>query len=158
REGLSPLGWKDGGNLTVLARWAEDDGERLPVIVKELIGSGVDVFVTSGTPATLTAAKATKRLPIVLVGIGDPLVLDAVASLAHPDGNVSGLSLSSRALVGKRLQLLHELVPDLRRVAVIVRDDASIEQTMRDLRTHARQMNIELVAYQVTSGETVNRA
>jgi putative ABC transport system substrate-binding protein len=157
-EGLSALGWNDGGNLTVLARWAEDDGERLPGITSELISSGVDIFVTAGTSATLITVKATKTLPIVLVGVGDPLLLDAVTGLAHPGGNVTGLSLGSKALVGKRLQLLHELVPDLRRVAVVVRDDASIEQTMRYLRANARQMNIELVAYEVTSGETVNRA
>src|SRR5438477_4746035 len=84
REGLSALGWSDGSNIAILDRWAEEHTERLPGIVKELIGSGVAVLVTAGTPATLAAKLASATMPIVLVGVDDPVALGVVDSLAQP--------------------------------------------------------------------------
>jgi putative ABC transport system substrate-binding protein len=86
REGLSALGWSDGSNVAILDRWAEGRTERLPGIVKELIGSGVAVLVTAGTAATLAAKRASATIPIVLVGVDDPVALGVVDSLAHPGG------------------------------------------------------------------------
>ena len=80
REGLSALGWSDGSNVAILDRWAEGRTERLPGIVKELIGSGVAVLVTAGTAATLAAKRASATIPIVLVGVDDPVALGVSAS------------------------------------------------------------------------------
>src|ERR1700720_1186928 len=115
RENLAALGWTDGSNIAVLDRWAEERTERLPGIVKELIRSGVAVLVTAGTPATLAAKRANATVSIVLVGVAGPAALGVVESLAQPGGNATGLSLSSSELIAKRLQLLQELLPQLRR-------------------------------------------
>ena len=158
REGLSALGWTDGDNIIVLDRWAEERAEQLPGIVKELIGSGVAILVTGGTPATLAAKRAGATIPIVLVGVDDPVALGVAASLAQPRGNVTGLSLSSSEVIAKRLQLLQELVPRLRRVAVIVRGDPGIEQKVQDIRINAAQMKIEPLMLQATTGTALELA
>jgi len=158
REALSALGWTDGSNIAIVDRWAEERAEQLPGIVKELIGSGVAVLVTGGTPATLAAKRATATIPIVLVGVDDPVALGVVASLAQPRGNVTGLSLSSSEVIAKRLQLLQELVPGLRRVAVIVRGDPGIEQKLQDIRADAAQMKVEPLMLQATTGTALELA
>src|SRR5580700_8920488 len=140
REGLFALGWADGNNIMVLDRWAEERAEQLPGIVEELIRSGIAVLVTAGTPATLAAKRASATIPIVLVGVDDPVALGVVASLAQPRGNITGLSLSSSEVIAKRFQLLQDLVSGLRRVAVIVRGDPGIEQKLQDIRADAAQM------------------
>src|SRR5215472_5484853 len=101
-QALAALGWTDSSTIVVLDRWAEERTERLPAIVKELIGSGVRVLVTAGTPATLAAKGATTTMPIVMVGVGDPVGLGVVASLGQPGGNVTGLSLTSSELTTDR--------------------------------------------------------
>jgi putative ABC transport system substrate-binding protein len=158
RENLSALGWTDGSNIAIVDRWAEERAEPLPGIVKELIGSGVAILVTAGTPATLAAKRATATIPIVLVGVDDPVALGVVASLAQPRGNVTGLSLSSSEVIAKRLQLLQELVPGLRRVAVIVRGDPGIEQRLQDIRINAAQLKIEPLLLQATTGTALELA
>ena len=158
RENLAVLGWTEGGNIAVLDRWAEERAEQLPGIIKELIGSGVAVLVTAGTPATLAAKRATATIPIVLVGVDDPVALGVVASLAQPRGNATGLSLSSSEVIATRLQLLQELAPRLRRVAVIVREDPGLEQKLQDIRSTAAQMKIEPLMLEATTGTALELA
>jgi putative ABC transport system substrate-binding protein len=158
RENLAALGWTDGGDIAVVDRWAEERADKLPGILTELIGSGVAILVTAGTPATLAAKHATATIPIVLVGVDDPVALGVVASLAQPRGNVTGLSLSSSGVIAERLHLLQELVPRLRRVAVIVRGDPGIEQKLQDIRTNAAQMKIEPLMLQATTGTALELA
>jgi putative ABC transport system substrate-binding protein len=152
RDGLRALGWIDGGNLVILDRWAEEQAERLPGIARELIGSPVDILVTAGTLATLAATSATTTIPIVMVGVGDPVALGIVDSLGQPTGNATGLSLSSIELIIERLRLLQELVPNLHRVAVIIRNDPGLEQRLLDIRNLAEQMRIEVVQLEANSG------
>jgi putative ABC transport system substrate-binding protein len=158
REALSALGWIDGSNVAIVDRWAEERAEQLPGIVKELIGAGAAILVTGGTPATLAAKRAGAAIPIVLVGVDDPVALGVVASLAQPRGNATGLSLSSSEVIAKRLQLLQELVPPLRRVAVIVRGDPGIEQKLQDIRANAAQMKIEPLILQAATGTALELA
>jgi len=158
REGLSGLGWSDGRNIAILDRWAEGRTERLPGIVKELIGSGVAVLVTAGTAATLAAKRASATTPIVLVGVDDPVALGVVDSLAQPGGNATGLSLTSSEMIVKRLQLVRELVPDLRRLGVIVRRDPGLDQKLQDIRSTAGQMGIEVWMLETTSGRSLEFA
>jgi putative ABC transport system substrate-binding protein len=157
RDGLRTLGWNDGA-MTLIERWAEEHGERLPSIASELISSGVDILITVGSTATLAATRATTSLPIVVVGVGNPLALGVVTSLAHPGGNVTGLTLSSTTLVHRRFSLLRELLPDLRRLAVIVRHEPGLEQTLEDIRSRAGRMGIELVAFETTTGQSLQFA
>ena len=110
RDGLSALGWTDGSNLSVLDRWAEERTEVLPALVKELIGSGVTILVTAGTSATLAATRANATIPIVLVGVDDPVSLGLVDTLMQPGGKVTGLSLSLSEVIAERLELLRQLV------------------------------------------------
>ncbi len=158
RDGLRGLGWTDGGNPVILDRWAEKHTERLRGIAEELIGSAVDILVTAGTLATLVATRATATIPIVMVGVGDPVALGVVDSLAEPGGNATGLSLSSTELIARRLQLLQELIPALHRVAVIVRNDPGLEQKLADIRSNAVQMGLEVVELEANSGRALELA
>lgn len=144
RDGLSALGWTHGSNVSVLDRWAEERTEALPAIVKELIGSGATILVTAGTPATLAATRANATIPIVLVGVDDPVSLGLVDTLMQPGGNVTGLSLSSSEVIAERLELLRQLVPGLHRLAVIVRDDPGLDQKLQDIRSNAQRMGSRL--------------
>src|SRR5580692_1842048 len=157
-ENLAALGWADGNNIMVLDRWAEERPGRLPGIVDELIRSGVAILVTAGTPATLAAKRASATIPIVLVGVDDPVAIGVVASLAQPRGNVTGLSLSSSEVIAKRFQLLQELISGMRRVAVIVRGDPGIEQKLQDIRANAAQMKIEPLMLQAATGTALELA
>ncbi|TMJ56704.1 MAG: ABC transporter substrate-binding protein [Alphaproteobacteria bacterium] len=152
RGDLSALGWTDGSNIAILDRSAGERTEQLPGIIEKLIGSGVAVLVTVGTPATLAAKRASAAVPIVLVGVDDPVALGVAQSLAQPGGNVTGFSLSSSELIAKRLQLLQELVPRLRRLAVIVRGDPGLEQRLQDIRRSAAEIGIEPMMLEATTG------
>ena len=158
RDGLSALGWIEGDNIVVLDRWAENRSEALPAIVKELIGSGVTILVTAGTPAALAAKRASSTIPIVLVGVDDPVPLDLVESLGQPGGNATGLSLTSSEVIAERLQLLQELVPGLRRLAVIVRDDPGLDQKLQDIRSDAQRKGIEAVMLEATTAKALELA
>jgi putative tryptophan/tyrosine transport system substrate-binding protein len=158
RESLSALGWTDGDNIAVVDRWAEDRTEALPAIVKELIGSGVAVLVTAGTPATLAAKRASATLPIVLVAVDDPVSVGVVESLGQPGGNATGLSLTSSEVITERLELLRELVPALHRLAVIVRHDPGLDQKLQGIRSDAQRKGIEALMLEATTGKALELA
>ncbi len=116
---LRELGWIDGRTITIEYRWSEGRAERFVQIAAEFVRLKVDVIVTSGTPQVLAAKQATSVIPIVFTRTGDPVANGLVASLARPGGNVTGLSSQVDDLAGKRLELLREVVPGLRRVAIL---------------------------------------
>jgi putative ABC transport system substrate-binding protein len=119
RKGLRDLGWFEGQNLAIEYRYAEGKAERLPELAAELVRLKVDLIAThSGTPIR-AAKEATKTIPIVMVVSGDPVADGTVASLARPGGNITGLTIFSPELSGKRLELLKEAVPRLSRVVVL---------------------------------------
>lgn len=154
RDGLEALGWTANRDIVIVDRWAEGDVERLPEIAAGLVGSGVDILVTAGTAATLAARKATATIPIVLVGVTDPVGAGILDSPARPGGNATGLSLRSRALTVKRFELLQELVPGLRRVAVMVRDDPGLEQELAEIHDDANRLGLNAVKFTVTTGKS----
>jgi ABC-type uncharacterized transport system substrate-binding protein len=118
---LADLGWVEGRNLTLEPRYANGRAERLPALADELVGLRVNLIVASGISAVLAAKRATATIPIVIAGASDPVGFGLVQSLAHPGGNVTGLSDSpGREIEGKRLQLLKEVVPHLSHVAMIL--------------------------------------
>ena len=121
---LKELGYVEGQNLVIEARWAEGDYERLPALIGDLVGRKVDVIVTTATRATLVAKAATTTIPIVAVGVGDPVGNGLVPNLARPGGNLTGLSLGwGEGMAGKWLELLKETVPRLKVVAAIANPD-----------------------------------
>ena len=118
RQGLHELGYVEGQNIAIEYRYAEGVEERLPNLAAELVQLKVDVIFTSGTTATQAAENATKTIPIVMTSVTDPVGTGLVASLAHPGGNVTGLS-NLTELSGKQLELLKEAFPKVTRVAVL---------------------------------------
>jgi putative tryptophan/tyrosine transport system substrate-binding protein len=126
REGLRDLGYVEGRNIALEPRWAQGQHERLPALANELVHLKVNVIVAAATPASLAAKAASNKIPIVIVAVGEPVKTGLVASLAHPGGNVTGLSLLTLDLSGKRLELLHEFLNNLARVAVLMNPDNPI--------------------------------
>ena len=119
QQGLRERGYVDGQNVVIEFRFTDSSFEQLPQLAEELVGLKVDVILASGAPAALAAKKATTSVPIVFAGVTGPVELGLVPSLALPGGNITGLANTSADLAGKRLELLRELVPKLRRVAVL---------------------------------------
>jgi putative tryptophan/tyrosine transport system substrate-binding protein len=119
---LRELGWIDGRTVAIEYRWAEARSEHFAEIAAEFVRLKVDVIVTGGN-AAVSAKRATSVVPIVFVLVGDPLGTGLVASLARPGGNVTGLSNQATDVVGKRLELLREVLPSLRRVAIMANVD-----------------------------------
>jgi putative ABC transport system substrate-binding protein len=116
---LRELGHVQGATIAIECRWAEGQDGRLPDLAAELVRIKPDVIVTTGTPGTLAAKRATTTIPIVFASSGNPLNTGLVASLARPGGNVTGFTISGPELEGKRLQILKDAVPALSRVAVL---------------------------------------
>ena len=119
REGLRTLGYVDGESIVIDQRWAHGYLDRLPELANELVRLNVDVIVTASTPATLAAKRATSTIPIVIASSGDPVASGAVASLAHPGGNITGQTIMLEEVAIKRLEILKEAVPKTFRVAVL---------------------------------------
>jgi putative ABC transport system substrate-binding protein len=119
REGLRDLGYVEGKTIVIEYRWAEGKYERFPELISELLRLPVEMIVTAGTPASLAVKKATTSIPLVMIAVGDPVGTGLITSLAHPGGNVTGVTSMAADLEGKRLELLREVVPTLSHVAVL---------------------------------------
>src|SRR5262249_21853049 len=116
---MRELGWVEGRNLTIEYRWAEGQTERLAELAGDLVRLKVDVILTHNTPGPLAAKQATSTIPIVFATAGDPVGTGIVASLVRPGGNVTGLSSQTPDVAGRRLELLRELIPGLRQLAIL---------------------------------------
>src|SRR5262249_55902650 len=123
---LRELGWTEGRNLRIEYRWGEGHNERFAEIAAEFVRLKVDLILTHNTPPTLAAKQATSVIPIVFAASGDPVGTGIVASLARPGGNITGLSGQAVDTAAKRLELLREVVPGLRRLAIMFNVDAPI--------------------------------
>ena len=127
---LYELGYTQGQNIVVVRRYAEGNSDRLRELADDLIGGNVDVVVALSTTAALAAKHANGTIPIVAIGMADPVADELVVSLARPGGNVTGTSFVGPELVAKRLQLLREMVPGLSRVAALWHPNAYSKRTM----------------------------
>jgi putative ABC transport system substrate-binding protein len=146
---LRELGWIEGRTVLIEVRWAEGRFERFAEIAAEFVRLKVDVIVTAGPPV-FAAKQATSVIPIVFATVADPLSTGLVASLSQPGGNITGLSLTSPELAGKRLELLREAIPGLRQLAIIA--NADYPPSMRELdevETAARPLGIEMIALKI---------
>ena len=144
--GLRDLGYVEGTNIVIEYRWAQGKYEHLRELVAELIRSNVDVIVTHGTPGALAAKQATAAIPIVLALVGDPVATGIVASLARPDGNITGQSFFSPELAAKRIELLKELMPQMTRVAVLMNpsNPGGMGAELQAMETAAQSLKMEL--------------
>jgi len=145
RQGLKEVGLVEGENVTIVYRWAEGRVDRLPEMASELARQAT-VIVTSEGPAAVAAKAATTTIPIVFLVGEDPTRLGLVTSLARPSGNLTGINMLSNELEAKRLQLLHQLVPQARRIAVLVSpaNVTNAEMTLRDVEAAARTIGLQL--------------
>jgi putative ABC transport system substrate-binding protein len=145
RQGLRDLGYVEGQNLVIEYRWAGGHYDRYAALVAEIARLRVDVIVTEGTPAALAAKEGAGAIPVVMAVIGDPIALGVVSSLAHPGGNITGLSSMSLEVDGKRLELLKELVPGVSRVGVLW-NPANLNNTTRitAMRAAAKTLRLTL--------------
>jgi len=161
-QGLRDLGYADGRNIVIEHRDAEGKLERLPGLAAELVALNVDVIVAPLTPAALAAKHATRTIPIVFAAASDPVTDGLVTSLARPGGNVTGMSNLSPELVGKRLDLLKQAVPDVARLAVLRHPGSIPERTEKDMLTRAdvaaQALKVRLQVVAVRSPEDFERA
>jgi putative tryptophan/tyrosine transport system substrate-binding protein len=145
RQGLSDIGYVEGQNVTIEYRWAEGHFDRLPALADDLVGRKVDVIATSGDSSAFAAKNATSLIPIVFLAGGDPVEQGLVASLAAPGGNLTGVTLVTVELWGKRVELISELVPTAGVIAHLVNPNFSgTERNIQAVREAARAKRLRL--------------
>src|SRR5215468_7881745 len=147
RQELSKLGWIEGKNITIEYRFAEQKPDRLPELAAELIRLKVDLIVAAGIGPALAAKKATRSIPIVMPTSGDPVGAGLVASLARPEGNVTGLSALAPELGTKRLEILKDALPKLSRVGLVIGTGGTFvaqDLQLKELRPAAMALKLSL--------------
>src|SRR5262245_5510184 len=154
---LQELGWTEGRNVKIEVRWAEGRSERFAEIAAEFVTLKVNVILTSG--GVVPAVKqATSTIPIVFTSALDPVASGYAASLARPGGNITGLSLQSTDTAGKRLGFLREIVPDLRRLAIMYVGNPGNVLEMREAEGEARMLGIEVSTFEIMRAEDIAQA
>jgi putative ABC transport system substrate-binding protein len=150
RAGLRDLGYVEGRNLNIDFRWADGDYDRFPGLIAELVQLKIDVLVTHGTPGTLAAKRATTAVPIVMAVSGDPIGTGVVTSLAHPGGNITGSTFFDTEISAKRLELLKEISPSIKRVAVLLNANNTVNAPMlQAMEVTAKSLKLELQTFGV---------
>jgi ABC-type uncharacterized transport system substrate-binding protein len=153
---LRELGWIEGRTIAIEYRWAEGRFDRSPALVAEFVQRKVDVIVTHATANVVAAMQVTSLIPIVFTTVADPVGNKLVASLARPGGNVTGLSNQVPDLVGKRLELLRELVPGLRRLAMMVNVGVSnVVVELGEVQAAGRTLGLDVTALEVRRAEDI---
>ena len=144
-QGMRELGYVEGRNLVIEWRSAEGEIERLPELAAELVRLKVDVLAAAGTPASLAAQKATTAIPIVMIGVGDPVGSGLVKNLARPGGNSTGNANINTDLSPKRLEILRGMVPKVIRVAVLVNpSNAASTAALRNVQAAAQKVGVKM--------------
>src|SRR5215813_5631190 len=150
RQGLRDLGYIEGKNILLEVRYAEGKQDRFPSLVADLVELKVDVLLLTTLPGIRAAKQATKTIPIVIITAQDPVAIGIVDSLAHPGGNVTGLTRLTRELSGKRLELLKEVIPEISRVGVLWdEEDIGSGIAFKEYEAAARTLKIHLQSLQV---------
>ena len=159
RQGLKESGFVEGQNVAIEYRSAEDQGDRLPILVGDLIRRHVTLIV-GNTPSVLAAKSANTTVPIVFASGDDPVKDGLIASLSRPGGNVTGVSFLSSALAAKRLELLHQIVPTATIIAAMLQKPVSsgIEAERRDLLAAGQAIGQELIVLEVSSAQEIEPA
>ncbi len=159
RQGLSDTGYVEGQNVAIEYRWAEGNYGRLPELAADLVGHKVDLIATAAIPAARAAKNATSTIPIVFTAVNDPVGDGLVASLAHPGGNLTGFSFLTAELTPKLLELLSELVPQARVIALLVNpDNPSAEPMIRYVQEAARTKGVQLAILKASIKSEIDAA
>ena len=159
REGLRDLGYIEGKSMVIVQRWASGHYDELPALADELVRMNVDIIVTSATPGVMAAKRATNTIPIVSAGSSDPVASGIVTSLAHPGGNITGLTLMIDELAIKRLEILKETVPRISRVAVLWSTSNPVYARMIEkIKAAAPLIKLQLEVVMVASPEQLDQA
>jgi putative ABC transport system substrate-binding protein len=158
RRGLRELGYAEGENIRLEPRWAEGHHERLPKLAADLVRLKVDVIVSAATPASRAAKAATAAIPIVIVAVGEPVKTGLITSLARPGGNVTGLSLLTTDLSGKRLELLADLLGKMPRVALLINPDNPVHGVfLKETQDAAERSGVRLQPLQARNPGEIER-
>jgi putative tryptophan/tyrosine transport system substrate-binding protein len=153
---LRELGWIEGSTVSIEYRWAEGHSDRYTEIAAEFVRLKVDVILAVGNEAAIAAKQVTSVIPIVFAVAGDPVGTGLAASLARPGGNVTGLSLQFTDLAGKRLELFREVVPGLRRLAIMANISShSAVLEMHEVQTTARTLSLEVSTLEIRRAEDI---
>ena len=160
RQGLKETGLIEGDNVTIAYRWAENRAERLSELAADLVRLKAAVIATAGPPAAFAAKAATTTIPSLFVVAEDPVLLGLVASLSRPAGNLTGINLFNSELAAKRLALLHEFVPQAKRVAVLVdpADATNTTSTLRDVDVASRAIGLQIKIFNASSSREIDAA
>jgi putative ABC transport system substrate-binding protein len=159
-QGLKGLGWADGHNLRIEYRWPGDDVDRIRTFAKELVGMAPDAILGGATPAVTALQRATRTIPIVFAGVTDPVGQGIVESLAHPGGNLTGFTNFEFSLGGKWLELLKEIAPHVRRVALMFNPETAPAASLylRSVEAVAPSFAVELTGTPVHDEAEMERA
>jgi putative ABC transport system substrate-binding protein len=153
---LRELGWEEGRTVAIEYRWAEGHSERFAEIATEFAERKVDVIVTAGTAPVLAAKQATSVIPIVFAAAGNPVATGLVTSLARPGGNVTGLSNQATDVASKRIELLREVLPDLRKLAVLVNVATPLGVIeIGEVQAAARTLGIDVIPLEIRRREDI---
>ena len=160
QTGLKELGYSEGRNILVDYRWGQGRFETLPKLASELLDSQVDVIVAVVTAASLAAKAATDKVPIVMIGVGDPVGVGLIASLARPGGNITGTSTIQADMVGKHFELIKEIDPTITRLGVLWNPANAAFQALQLKQAHAaaRSSDWEILLFEVPSPEELEPA
>ena len=160
REGLSSAGYVEGQSVAIEYRWADGHYDRLPALAADLVGRKVDLIIASGGAPSARAAKdATSTIPIVFTAVSDPVMRGLVASLARPGGNLTGFSIMGTELMPKRLQLLFDLVPEVRVIAVLLNPDIEIaDDVVKSMQEAASARGVQLRVLNATTDSEIDAA
>src|SRR5437660_3631869 len=156
---LRELGWIEGRTVAIEYRWAEGRSERFAEFAAEFVRLKVDVILTHNTPPVLAAKQATSVIPIVFATAADPVGTGIVASLARPGSNVTGLSSQTPDTAGKRIELLREVVPGLRRLAILANvDNSYVALEMAEVQAATRTLGLEAALFEIRRAEDIATA
>jgi putative ABC transport system substrate-binding protein len=161
RKGLKETGYNEGQNVQVEYHWLEGQFDRVPALIADLVRRRVAVIVTTtNVPAAVAAKAATATIPIVFAVNDNPVRLGLVASLAHPGGNLTGINFFAQEVVAKRLQLLHEMAPNARRIAVLVNpsNTGTAERTVREVEDAAQLLGLPIDLLRATTAHEIEAA
>ena len=158
KKSLSDLGYREGKNIVFDLRYAERKPDRLAALAAELVALKPDVVISGATPGTRAAQQATGTVPIVMVGVSDPVGAGFVASLARPGGNITGVANLGLDLAAKPLELLHTVVPQATRIAVLVPDNPAIPAIVKAIQEAARSLRLTVLPTTVTTPDEIESA
>jgi putative ABC transport system substrate-binding protein len=158
-QALAGLGWTEGRNVRMDLRWYGDDINRIRALAQELVGLRPDILVANSTAATVAVQRETRTIPIVFVGVADPVASNIVARLNQPGGNITGFAIFEATLGGKWVELLSEIAPGLKRAAIMFNPDTALASTyMPSFETAARSLKVVPITAPVHSDAEIETA